>query len=237
MSKKSSSEKKPVLTLRSIHKSYPQGEKGKLQILKGIDITLYPGETVALLGPSGSGKSTLLHIAGLLDTADEGSIEVEGVSLSNASDAQRTLTRRQKLGFIYQFHHLLPEFSALENVTMPELIQGVDAKQSAQKAKALLTRLGLGERLSHKPTQLSGGEQQRVAIARALIHDPLILLGDEPTGNLDPQTSEKVFEELSSFIKEKQVAALIATHNMDLARRMDRIFRLEDGKGVEENKT
>lgn len=234
MNKKEQYGKNAVLKLESVYKSYSQGEKNKLEILKGASVTLYPGEVVALLGPSGSGKSTLLHIAGLLDVVDKGNVIIEETSLARASDMQRTAVRRQKIGFIYQFHHLLPEFSALENVTIPNLIQGLETKKSTEKAKSLLGRLGLAQRLSHKPSQLSGGEQQRVAIARALVHAPLILLGDEPTGNLDPQTSEKVFQELSSFIKEKQVAALIATHNMDLAKRMDRVLRLEKGKVVEE---
>lgn len=222
-----------ALTLKQITRSFHQGSE-TLCILKQIDLSLKIGEIVALVGPSGSGKTTLLQIAGLLDNPTSGSIAVSGEEMNKAADAKRTLMRRKHIGFVYQFHHLLPEFSALENVMLPQMIAGVSAKDSATKAQELLSELGLSARLSHRPAKLSGGEQQRVAIARALANDPAILLADEPTGNLDPHTAEQVFAMFLTMAKQKKLAALVATHNMELARRMDRIVTLENGalKGV-----
>lgn len=218
-----------TLCLMDIEKSYLEAQKQKLKILKRVSLTLKTGEIVALLGPSGSGKSTLLHVAGLLDKVDAGSIEILGHVCTGLNDRERTLIRRQKIGFVYQFHHLLPEFTALENVLMPKLISGDSFKDSQDQASNLLSNLGLSQRLTHKPSQLSGGEQQRVAIARALIHKPCLLLADEPTGNLDPKTSDVVFDELFRFAKASNLTALIATHNFELAGRMDRIVRLDQG--------
>jgi lipoprotein-releasing system ATP-binding protein len=201
----------------------------KRGLLKGIDLIIRPGERVGLVGPSGAGKSTLLHIAGLLETADGGKVFVNGKDCSRLTDNERTRVRRVEMGFVYQFHQLLPEFSALENVAMPQMIRGLPREPAAGRATALLKMLGLGERLDHRPAQLSGGEQQRTAIARALANQPKILLADEPTGNLDPSTSALVFRELITLIEHTGVAALIATHNMDLARCMHRILRLENG--------
>ena len=201
---------------------------GDLVILKAADLTLAPGETVALLGPSGSGKSSLLHIAGLLETPSAGRVYVDGVAASSLNDAARTRLRLDALGFVYQFHHLLPEFSALGNASLPMMIAGAPRKQAEEKAAALLSRLGLGARLSHQPGQLSGGEQQRTAIARALANNPKVLLADEPTGNLDPKTSDVVFDALLELVKERSLSALIATHDRTLARRMDRILEIRD---------
>lgn len=226
MNKKSSS---PLLSLKNIKKSYLEGTGGRLEILKGVSLDLHPGEIVALVGPSGSGKSTLLHIAGLLDQATTGDVSILGESCGGLKDFERTLIRRKKLGFVYQFHHLLPEFTALENVLMPKLILGETKPSAQEKARELLDIFGLSHRLFHRPSQLSGGEQQRVAIARSLVHDPCLLLADEPTGNLDPKTSDHVFQALFSFVKFSSLVCLIATHNLDLARRMDRILRLEGG--------
>ena len=219
----------PVLSLKNIQKSYFEGEGRRLDILKGISLDLKKGEIVGLIGPSGSGKSTLLHIAGLLDQANAGDVEILGQSCGHLKDFDRTLMRRENIGFVYQFHHLLPEFTALENVLMPKLILGETFDVAQEKAKHLLKTLGLSQRLYHTPSQLSGGEQQRVAIARALIHGPRLLCADEPTGNLDPKTSEQVFQELISFARSSSLTCLIATHNLDLARRMDRIVNLQDG--------
>ena len=223
-----------TLSLKNIEKFYLEADRERLQILKGVSLTLKTGEIVALLGPSGSGKSTLLHIAGLLDQANAGSIEIAGQVCTGLNDRERTFIRREKIGFVYQFHHLLPEFTALENVLMPKLIMRDSLKESLAQATELLSALGLSKRLTHKPSQLSGGEQQRVAIARALIHNPSLLLADEPTGNLDPKTSDIVFDALFKFAKASNLTALIATHNLDLARRMDRIVRLEQGKLIED---
>ena len=223
-----------TLSLKNIEKFYLEADRERLQILKGVSLTLKTGEIVALLGPSGSGKSTLLHIAGLLDQANAGSIEIAGQVCTSLNDRERTFIRREKIGFVYQFHHLLPEFTALENVLMPKLIMRDSLKESLAQATELLSALGLSKRLTHKPSQLSGGEQQRVAIARALIHNPSLLLADEPTGNLDPKTSDIVFDALFKFAKASNLTALIATHNLDLARRMDRIVRLEQGKLIED---
>ncbi|HEY7550405.1 MAG TPA: ABC transporter ATP-binding protein [Hyphomicrobiaceae bacterium] len=219
---------RPVLQLRDVRRVFRQGDR-EIHVLKGANADLYPGQAVALVGPSGAGKSTLLHIAGLLETADAGTVYVNGRDCSRLTDAERTRVRRVEMGFVYQFHQLLPEFSALENVVLPQLIRGLPWGPAAGRAIALLKMLGLGERLDHRPAQLSGGEQQRTAIARALANAPKIVLADEPTGNLDPGTAALVFRELISLIEHTGVAALIATHNMDLARGMHRVLRLEDG--------
>ena len=219
---------RPVLQLRDVRRVFRQGDR-EIHVLKGATADLHPGQAVALVGPSGAGKSTLLHIAGLLETADSGKVFVNGQDCARLTDGERTRVRRVEMGFIYQFHQLLPEFSALENVVMPQMIRGLGWGPAAGRAKALLGMLGLGERLDHRPAQLSGGEQQRTAIARALANAPKLLLADEPTGNLDPGTAALVFRELLSLIEHTGVAALIATHNMDLARGMHRILRLENG--------
>jgi len=213
----------PVLRLEKIERRY-----GNLVILKASDLVLAPGETIALLGPSGSGKSSFLHIAGLLEKPSAGEVYIDGVATSNLSDSDRTRLRRGTLGFVYQFHHLLPEFSALGNVALPRLIAGKGKPDAEAEAKRLLTILGLGERLVHQPGQLSGGEQQRTAIARALANNPKILLADEPTGNLDPKTSDVVFDALLKLVKNEGLAALIATHDQRLAARMDRVLVIRD---------
>jgi lipoprotein-releasing system ATP-binding protein len=218
----------PVLQLRDISRVFRQGGR-EINVLRGASADLYPGQAVALVGPSGAGKSTLLHIAGLLETADEGRIFVNGRDCTGANDSERTRVRRVEMGFIYQFHQLLPEFSALENVAIPQMIRGLSWADAARRGGELLGLLGLGERLDHRPAQLSGGEQQRTAIARALANQPKILLADEPTGNLDPGTSALVFRELMELIQHTGVAALIATHNMQLAQRMHRVLRLDGG--------
>ncbi|MEY8880995.1 ABC transporter ATP-binding protein [Donghicola sp. XS_ASV15] len=218
-----------ALELSAIEKVYKRGEPGEVAVLRGAELTLDAGEVVALVAPSGAGKSTLLHIAGLLDTPDAGQVVVGGQDVTGASDRQRTRVRRGDLGFVYQFHHLLPEFSALENVVLPQLANGVGAKVAEEKAKNLLTHMGLEGRMTHRPAALSGGEQQRVAIARALANGPKVLLADEPTGNLDPGTSERVFNALMDLVRETGLAALIATHNPELAGKMDRTVTLSDG--------
>jgi lipoprotein-releasing system ATP-binding protein len=223
----------PVLRLERLERAYTQGNR-RIEVLKGTSASFCPGETVALLGPSGAGKSTLLHIAGLLERPDHGSVLINGVDCGKLSDKQQTRMRRMEVGFVYQFHHLLPEFSALENVVLPQLILGLTDDQAEARGKELLTSLGLEERWDHRPAQLSGGEQQRVAIARAVANDPKVLLADEPTGNLDPPTAERVFEQLLKLVRQSEVAAVVATHNLDLAARMDRILRLADGLLVEE---
>jgi len=200
-----------------------------LAVLNGVDLILRPGEIVALVGPSGAGKSTMLHVAGLLERPDGGLVLIGGENCGGLSDERRTLLRRRALGFVYQFHHLLPEFSALENVVLPQMIAGVARPAARDKATKLLERVGLGARLTHRPARLSGGEQQRVAIVRALANDPQILLADEPTGNLDHATAEGVIAALIEIVRASGLAALIATHNLDLARRLDRIVALEDG--------
>jgi lipoprotein-releasing system ATP-binding protein len=219
---------RPVLQLRDISRVFRQGER-EISVLRGASADLYPGQAVALVGPSGAGKSTLLHIAGLLETADAGRIVINGRECTDCNDSERTRVRRVEMGFIYQFHQLLPEFSALENVAIPQMIRGMSWAEAAQRGGELLGLLGLGERLDHRPAQLSGGEQQRTAIARALANQPKILLADEPTGNLDPGTSALVFRELMELIQHTGVAALIATHNMQLAQRMHRVLRLDGG--------
>ena len=221
-----------ALQLSGIERHYGEGDTF-LPILKGADLTLRSGETVALVAPSGTGKSTLLHIAGLLEHPDEGEVLVNGTSCNGLSDDRRTAIRRNEIGFVYQFHHLLPEFSALENIMMPQLIAGLPKAEAAERASALLDYMRIGHRGSHRPTELSGGEQQRVAIARAVANAPLILLADEPTGNLDPKTASYVFEALEALVRQSGLAALIATHNHDLAQRMDRRVTIQGGKVVE----
>jgi lipoprotein-releasing system ATP-binding protein len=222
-----------VLRLERLERAYTQGNR-RIDVLKGATASFYPGEAVALLGPSGAGKSTLLHIAGLLERADGGQVLINGVDCVALPDSEQTRMRRMEVGFVYQFHHLLPEFSALENVVLPQLILGRSRAQAETRAKELLKSLGLEERWDHRPSQLSGGEQQRVAIARAVANEPKVLLADEPTGNLDPPTAERVFDQLISLIRRSGVAAVIATHNLDLAARMNRVLRLVDGLLVEE---
>ena len=221
-----------VLRLQDVTRIYKEGE-GQLEVFSGLNLTLRAGEVVALVGQSGSGKSSLLHMAGLLEAPTSGQIHVDGVAASTLSDAERTRIRRDSIGFVYQAHHLLPEFDALENVVLPQMIAGKSRAEAAVEAERLLTSLGLGKRLTHRPAQLSGGEQQRVAIARALANKPKILLADEPTGNLDPRTSGGVFDALIAITRERGLAALIATHNFDLAARMDRALLLHQGKLVE----
>ncbi len=220
------------LILSDVHRTY-RGEGGDLNVLRGIDLTLRAGEIVALAAPSGVGKSTLLHIAGLLDRPDQGIVLVGGRDAGGLPDRERTAVRRDTIGFVYQFHHLLGEFTALENVAMPQMIAGVRRREAEKRSAALLGSFGLGERLKHLPGKLSGGEQQRVAIARALANRPQILLADEPTGNLDVDTAELVFAELLSRVREAGVAALIATHNPDLASRMDRVVGIREGRIVD----
>jgi len=219
----------PALELRGVRRIFRQAGT-ELVVLNGIDLVLRPGEIVALVGPSGAGKSTMLHVAGLLERADGGAVLIGGDDCGSLSDDRRTLLRRSEIGFVYQYHHLLPEFSALENVMLPQMIAAVPRRRARQKAAGLLERIGLGPRAGHRPARLSGGEQQRVAIARALANDPKILLGDEPTGNLDQATGENVLEALLSLVRDTGLAALIATHNLDLARRLDRIVALADGR-------
>jgi lipoprotein-releasing system ATP-binding protein len=223
---------RPVLQLRDVRRVFRQGDR-EIHVLKGANMSLYPGQAVALVGPSGAGKSTLLHIAGLLETADGGRVFVSGRDCSRLTDTERTRVRRVEMGFVYQFHQLLPEFSALENVALPQRAAGAAPAAAAARARELLAAVGLAERLRHRPAELSGGEQQRVAVARALANRPQILLADEPTGNLDPETSEHVFALLLGLVRETGLAALIATHNPDLARRMDRVLRLHAGRVVE----
>ncbi len=222
----------PAIYLHGIRRQYRQGE-AVLTILDGAKLALWPGQSVALVAPSGSGKSTLLHIAGLLETPDEGEVYVAGTPTSGLSDAQRTQMRRTDIGFVYQSHRLLPEFTALENVMLPQMIRGLKRSETIQRAKEILSYLGLSERVTHRPAELSGGEQQRVAIARAVANAPRVLLADEPTGNLDPHTADHVFQALMQLVRATRVAMLIATHNMELAARMDRRVSLEDGHVVE----
>ena len=222
----------PILKLDGLLRTYRQGSR-EIRVLAGASTEIHGGQSVALVGPSGAGKSTLLHIAGLLETPDGGSVRICGQDCSRLGDAERTRVRRAEMGFVYQFHQLLPEFSALENVVMPQMIRGRKRKEAAVRARELLTMLGLGERVDHRPAELSGGEQQRTAIARALANAPRLILADEPTGNLDPSTAGHVFEELVTLIRTAGVAALIATHNLELARRMDRVLRLEGGQLIE----
>ncbi len=221
-----------VLRLEDVTRRFQEGV-GELEVFSGLNMNLKPGEVVALVGPSGAGKSSLLHMAGLLEAPTSGEIYIEGVAASNLPDGERTRIRRDRIGFVYQAHHLLPEFDALENVMMPQMIAGKARAEAAAEAARLLTALGLAQRLTHRPAQLSGGEQQRVAIARALANKPKILLADEPTGNLDPRTSGGVFDALIAIAREQGLAALIATHNFELAARMDRALLLHQGKLVQ----
>jgi lipoprotein-releasing system ATP-binding protein len=218
-----------TLTLSGITKGYNHGKPNEVQVLRGVDLTVGEGEVVALVAPSGAGKSTLLHIAGLLDTPDTGMVSIGGEDMTGLSDRRRTAIRRAGVGFIYQFHHLLPEFTALENITLPQLANGVSERAAKARALELLDTVGIAERASHRPAALSGGEQQRVAFCRALANGPALLLADEPTGNLDPDTSDRVFEALMTLVRATGLSALIATHNHDLAARMDRIVRLDAG--------
>lgn len=222
----------PVLQLSNLHRHYRQGNR-EIRVLDGASIEIYPGQAVALVGPSGAGKSTLLHVAGLLETPDSGHVIINGRDCSKLNDRERTRVRRLEMGFVYQFHQLLPEFSALENVVIPQMILGTSRREARARASELLGNLGLAERLHHRPAELSGGEQQRTAICRALANSPRLLLADEPTGNLDPRTSDHVFESLIDLIRRTGVSALIATHNMELAQRMDRTVQLADGHLVE----
>jgi lipoprotein-releasing system ATP-binding protein len=224
----------PAIFVHAVERIYRQGDTA-LDILKGADLAVWAGQSVALIAPSGAGKSTLLHIAGLLEHQDAGEVYINDKATSELSDAERTGIRRNDIGFIYQAHHLLPEFSALENVMMPQMIRGLKKRDARQRATELLSYLGLKERLTHRPAELSGGEQQRVAIARAVANAPRILLADEPTGNLDPRTSEHVFSALTQLVRASGLAAVIATHNMDIAARMDRRVTLRDGRVVELN--
>lgn len=220
----------PVLVLDGIEKTYNKGKGSAVHVLRGASLRLERGEVVALVAPSGSGKSTLLHIAGLLDSAEAGRVEIAGQDTARLSDRARTAVRRAEVGFIYQFHHLLPEFSALENVMLPQLANGESRKAAEARGRELLMRVGLGSRAEHRPAQLSGGEAQRVAFCRALANGPKLLLADEPTGNLDPGTSDQVFGVLMEVVRETGLSALIATHNLELAARMDRVIRLADGR-------
>jgi lipoprotein-releasing system ATP-binding protein len=222
----------PVLRLTGMRRVYTT-KAGSLDVIKGVDLAIMPGEIVALIGPSGSGKSSLLHAAGLLEGIQGGRVELAGQDATDLADGPRTALRRAHLGFVYQFHHLLPEFSALDNVALPQQIAGVPLAIALARASELLDLMGLSERKTHQPGQLSGGEQQRVAIARALANKPALLIADEPTGNLDPTTSNFVFETFRNATREEGTAALVATHNLELAAKMDRVFRLEDGRLVE----
>jgi lipoprotein-releasing system ATP-binding protein len=222
----------PVIYLHEIKRRYIQGD-APLVVLDGVKLALWAGQSVALVAPSGSGKSTLLHIAGLLESPDEGEVYVAGAPTSQLTDAERTNIRRTDIGFVYQSHRLLPEFTALENVMLPQMIRGLKRSETIKRATEILSYLGLAERVTHRPAELSGGEQQRVAIARAVANAPRCLLADEPTGNLDPGTAEHVFHALMQLVKATRVAMLIATHNMELAGRMDRRVSLVDGKVVE----
>lgn len=219
-----------ALSLSGIVRSFGRGGDEVLNVLNGADLSIRRGEIVALVGPSGAGKSTLLQIAGLLEYPDGGEVVIAGQSCGAVSDDRRTAIRRKELGFVYQYHHLLPEFSALENIVLPQMIAGKDRRDAEKQGRDLLSRMGLGPRADHRPGQMSGGEQQRVAIARALANQPSLLLADEPTGNLDPHTSDGVFGELLRQVRESGLAALIATHNPELAKRMDRVITLKDGK-------
>jgi lipoprotein-releasing system ATP-binding protein len=222
----------PILQLEGVTRSFRQGEK-EIVVLTGVDAVLWPGQAVALVGPSGAGKSTLLHITGLLESPTSGRVIINGRDCATLSEADRTRLRRKEIGFVYQFHQLLPEFSALENVVIPQLILGKSRKAAETYARSLLAGVGLAERAEHRPAELSGGEQQRTAICRGLANNPRLLLADEPTGNLDPHTSEHVFRQLVDVIRGQGVAALIATHNLELASRMDRVLQVQEGQLVE----
>ncbi len=220
----------PVLELRAIARTYNKGRPNAVRVLRGVDLTVRAGEMVALVAPSGAGKSTLLHIAGLLDQPDAGEVILNGRPMSARSDRRRTIARRREIGFVYQFHHLLAEFTALENVMLPQLADGRRRADAVAHAQALLGRVGLSARVDHRPGEMSGGEQQRVAFCRALANRPRLLLADEPTGNLDTDTAAQVFDVLTGLVRDTGLAALVATHNLDLAARMDRIFHLASGR-------
>ncbi|PXW69107.1 lipoprotein-releasing system ATP-binding protein [Loktanella sp. PT4BL] len=218
-----------TLQVADLTKTYNAGKPNEVRVLQGVSLDVKPGEVVALVAPSGAGKSTLLHIAGLLDTPDDGTVQIEGTDMTRLSDRKRTAVRRSTVGFIYQFHHLLPEFSALENIVLPQLANGRSEHAAEKHAMALLDRVGIAARAGHRPAALSGGEQQRVAFCRALANEPALLLADEPTGNLDPDTSDQVFAALMGLVRDTGLAAVIATHNLELAARMDRQVRLNGG--------
>lgn len=222
---------RPVLSVRNLHRSYKSGG-GVLKVLAGADIDIFPGEMVGLIGPSGSGKSTLLHAAGLLEKPNAGEVFINGRECLKLPDDERTAIRRERIGMVYQFHHLQKEFTAEENVMIPQMIAGKTSRTARAESRRLLTAMGLGERMSHRPSQMSGGEQQRVAIARALANRPQVLLSDEPTGNLDPATSAVVFDQLYQLTRQEGVAALVATHNMQLASYMDRLLTVREGMVV-----
>jgi lipoprotein-releasing system ATP-binding protein len=222
----------PLIFLRSISRQFHQGD-ATLDILRGAELAVWGGQSVALVAPSGTGKSTLLHIAGLLEHPDAGEVFINNIATSSLSDLQRTRIRRNDIGFVYQFHHLLPEFSALENVMLPQMVRGLGRKEASARGAELLAYLGLKDRLTHRPAELSGGEQQRVAIARAVANAPRILLADEPTGNLDVRTAEHVFGTLGQLVRASGLAAIIATHNLDIAAQMDRRVTIRDGQVVE----
>jgi len=219
-----------VLELKGLTKTYFAGKPNEINVLSGVDLTLHAGEVVGLIAPSGAGKSTLLQIAGLLDNPTSGQVMIAGQAAEKAKDKERTRLRREQIGFIYQFHHLLPEFSAEENIALPQQANGVSKSDAVARARMLLDRVGLQKRYDHRPAELSGGEQQRVAFCRAMANQPSLLLADEPTGNLDPETSETVFSVLMELVRETGLSALIATHNHELAARMDRVVRLSAGK-------
>jgi lipoprotein-releasing system ATP-binding protein len=227
-----SDEKRPLLFLHAISRRFRQGDN-TLDILKSAELAVWPGQSVALIAPSGAGKSTLLHIAGLLEQPDAGEVYIDSVATSNLTDLERTRIRRSDIGFVYQFHHLLPEFSAVENVMLPQMIRGLKKSEARTRASELLSYLGLKDRLEHRPAELSGGEQQRVAIARAVANAPRILLADEPTGNLDQRTSQRVFATMSQLVRASGLAAIIATHNLDIASQMDRRVTIREGGVVE----
>lgn len=222
-------EAKPALVLDGIEKAYNAGKPNEIAVLRGASAKIAKGEIVGLIAPSGAGKSTLLQIAGLLDTADAGTVAIGGELVTGASDRARTTARRGKVGFVYQFHHLLPEFSAVENIVLPQLAHGVSAQDAEARAQDLLARVGMAGRATHRPGELSGGEQQRVAFCRSLANRPALMLADEPTGNLDPATSDTVFDVLMELVRGTGLSALIATHNHELAGRMDRVLRLDEG--------
>lgn len=222
----------PLVFLHGINRQFHQGD-ATLDVLKGAEFAVWPGQSVALVAPSGAGKSTLLHIAGLLEHPDAGEVYIDTIATSHLTDIQRTRIRRTEIGFVYQFHHLLPEFSALENVVLPQMIRGLSKREASRRAAELLSYLGLKERLTHRPAELSGGEQQRVAIARAVANAPRILLADEPTGNLDIHTADHVFATLNQLVRASGLAAVIATHNLDIAAQMDRRVTIRNGLVVE----
>ena len=222
--------KSPVMELKAIERTYNANTSRPLKILNAASLSVYPGEIIALVGPSGSGKSSLLHIAGLLEKPDGGEIFIDGKDATHMGDGERTATRRSMLGFVYQHHHLLPEFSAIENIIIPQYLAGISKVDARARAAELLEQMNLNERADHRPAQLSGGEQQRVAIARALANRPKVLLADEPTGNLDPKTADHIFGGFIELVKSQGLAALIATHNFDLAKKMDRVILIDEGK-------